>query len=279
MPDLSSRDLGNLRNRALLIRRHILKALFHAQAGHCGGALSCVELIVVLYFHHMRIDPARPDWPEQDRFILSKGHGCLALYATLAERGYFPVDRLKTFDDIDGTLQGHPDIEKTPGIDMSTGSLGQGLSAGIGMAIGVKMGNKDFHTYALLGDGEVQSGQVWEAAMAAPYFKLGNLTAIIDRNRLQLVGDTEKTMPIEPLRKKWEDFGWKVIEINGHDIEKIHEALNEAKSSKDKPTIIIASTIKGKGVSFMENEVCWHSKPMSEDEYNKAMEELNKVSA
>lgn len=277
MPTLSNMDMGNLRKKSLLIRRHVLKALFHAQAGHCGGALSCVELIIVLYFHHMHIDPARPDWSDRDRFILSKGHGCLAMYAALAERGYFPVNRLKTFDDIDGILQGHPDIEKTPGVDMSTGSLGQGLSVGIGMAIGAKMGNKNFHTYVLLGDGELQSGQVWEAAMAAPHFKLGNLTAIIDRNRLQLVGDTEKIMPLEPLRKKWEDFGWKVIEINGHDIEKVHEALDEANSSKDKPTIIIASTIKGKGVSFMENEVSWHSRPMSEDEFNKAIEELDRV--
>jgi transketolase len=236
----------NLKKKSQLIRRHIMRALFHAQAGHCGGALSCVELMAVLYFHHMRLNPSRPDWSDRDRFILSKGHGCLALYAALAEKGYFPVDKLNTFDDIDGVLQGHPDIEKTPGIDMSTGSLGQGLSAGIGMAIGAKIGKKDFHTYVLLGDGEVQSGQVWEAAMAAPHYRLGNLTAIIDRNKLQLVGDTEETMPLEPLREKWEDFGWKVIE--------------------------------GKGISFMEDEVSWHSKPMSEDEFNKAMEELNRVS-
>jgi len=266
--------ISNLEEKAEKVRGDIIKMLFRAQAGHCGGALSAVEIIIALYYSIMRIDPKRPQWVDRDRFVLSKGHGCLALYAVLADKGYFPRESLASFDTVGSILQGHPDMLKTPGVDMSTGLLGQGLSVGVGMALGVRLDKKECRIYVLLGDGELQSGQIWEAAMAAGHYKLDNLTAIVDRNGLQIVGPTENTMSLEPLSSKWSDFGWNVLEIDGHNIKQIINALKLASTKKDKPTIIIANTIKGKGVSFMEGKAEWHSKCVTEEEMRKALNEL-----
>jgi len=245
-----------------------------AQVGHIGGSFSSAEILTSLYFYIMRVDPANPNWPDRDRFILSKGHGASLLYSTLAERGFFPVEKLSTFGKLGSILQVHPDRTKVPGVEASTGALGQGLSIGIGMALAAKLDKKDYHTYVVLGDGETQEGQIWEAAMFASHSKVDNLTAILDYNNVQLMGNVPEIMQIKPVKEKWNSFGWNTIEIDGHDFKQIIGAANSAKMKKEVPTIIIARTTKGKGVSFMQNTCEWHGKVPSEGEYKKAIREL-----
>lgn len=245
-----------------------------AKVGHIGGSFSSAEILTSLYFYMMRIDPSNPNWPDRDRFILSKGHGATLLYSTLAERGFFPVKELSTFGKLGSILQVHPDRNKVPGVEACTGALGQGLSIGIGMALAAKIDKKDYHTYVVLGDGEIQEGQIWEAAMFASHFKLDNLTAILDYNNVQLMGNVPEIMQINPVKEKWNSFGWNTIEIDGHDFKQIISAANSAKMKKEVPTIIIARTTKGKGVSFMQNKCEWHGKVPSEGEYEKAIREL-----
>jgi len=266
--------IENLKARALQIRRLIIKMLCEAGSGHSGGSLSAADLVTALYFHQMRHKPKDPSWPDRDRFILCKGHCAPLLYAALAESGYFPEKELMTLRKINSHLQGHPDMRKAPGIEATTGSLGQGLSIANGIALGGKLDKKDYTVYALLGDGEVDEGQVWEAAMFASHYRLDNVIGIIDRNRLQVDGPTEEVMTIEPLVDKWNSFGWQVIEIDGHNFPEIIEALDEAKQVKGKPSVIVANTIKGKGVSFMEGKVGWHGKAPSKEEAQKALKEL-----
>jgi len=233
--------------------------------GHPGGGLSVVEIMTVLYFSLMRVDPSNPSWPDRDRLVLSKGHGAAAWYSALALKGYFPLQELERFRKKGSILQGHPDMRKTPGVDMTSGSLGQGLSAALGMALAARMQKRRFQVYVLLGDGEVQEGQIWEAAMAASHFRPGNLIAILDHNRLQLDGLVSQVMPIEPLMAKWQAFGWETVEcMDGHNIAHLLQAFETAQSVLDCPVMIIAHTVKGKGVSFMENEPAWHgvSDPM-----------------
>jgi len=263
-----------LTKQAQTIRCHILAMITDAQVGHIGGSFSSADILTALYFHIMRIDPLNPNWPDRDRFILSKGHGATLLYSALAERGFFSVDELSTFGKLGSILQVHPDRNKVPGVEASTGALGQGLSIGIGMALAAKLDKKNYHTYVVLGDGEIQEGQVWEAAMFASHFKVDNLTAILDYNNVQLMGNVPDIMQIKPVKEKWESFGWNTIEINGHDFSQIINAVNSAKMKKGVPTIIIAKTIKGKGVSFMQNTCEWHGKAPSNEEYKKAIREL-----
>ncbi len=267
--------IEKLRKKAKLIRRDIIQMLYEAGSGHSGGSLSSTDIVTVLYFHYLRHRPDNSDWPDRDRFILSKGHCAPLLYAVLAESGYFPKKELRTLRRINSHLQGHPDMRKTKGVEASTGSLGQGLSISCGIALGGKLDKKNYTVYVLLGDGEIQEGQVWEAAMFASHYHLDNIVVIIDRNRLQVDGPTNKIMTIEPLADKWKAFGWKVIIIDGHSMNQILDALEKAKETKDKPTIIIANTIKGKGVSFMESQVDWHGKAPSKDEAEKALLELS----
>ncbi|MGE5593103.1 MAG: transketolase [Betaproteobacteria bacterium] len=256
------------------VRHHILSMIHTSGAGHPGGSLSCVEILVALYFREMRVKPEDPHWPDRDRFVLSKGHASAALYSVLAERGFFPVDELPTFDAIDSRLQGHVDMAKTPGVDMSTGSLGQGLSAACGMALGAKVSRKDFRVYCLLGDGETQEGQVWEAAMFAGNKGLDNLTAIVDYNKVQLCGPVAQVMPLEPYTDKWRSFGWSVVEVDGHDFEQLISGFRRARETAGVPTVLVAHTVKGKGVSFMEGQAKWHSRPIAGDELERALEEI-----
>ncbi len=261
------------------VRINIIRSVHHAKGGHLGGPFSAVELLVSLYFHELRIDPQNPSWEERDRFILSKGHSAIGLYAVMAERGFFPKEELMTFDAIDSRLQGHPDMTKTPGIDMSSGSLGQGLSAGIGIALGARMLGKDCRTYVMIGDGEAQEGQIWEAAFIASRYKLDNLVAILDNNKVQQFG-WQYPMPLPPIdhpAQKFEAFGWNVIEINGHDFKEILDAFAAAKKVKGKPTIIIANTIKGKGISFAEGKYQWHARVPNDEELAQALVELEKA--
>ena len=274
MVKLEQRELERIANK---LRIRTLEMLFHAQAGHPGGSLSCADILAALYFNVMRIDPNNPKWEDRDRFILSKGHAAPILYATLAERGYISDDVLNTYDEINSCLQAHPCMVHTPGVDMSSGSLGQGLSVAVGMGIGAKLLGKDSRFYCLLGDGELQEGQVWEAAMAAPRFGCDNVVAIVDYNRVQLLDFVDNIVPIEPLPEKWLAFNWNVMEIDGHDIGEIIAACEAAKEVKGKPTVIIAHTIKGKGVSFMENTWQWHSKVMNQAQYDQALAELKAV--
>lgn len=267
----------SLRNKTKTIRKDILEMIYSAGSGHPGGSLSIADVITVLYFHEMKIDPAHPKWPDRDRFILSKGHTCPAWYSCLAERGFFPVESLSTLRSIDSMLQGHPDMKKTPGIDFTTGSLGQGLSAGVGMALSSKMDAMSNRVYVVLGDGELNEGQVWEAVMLAAKYQLDNLVAIVDYNKLQLDGTTEEIMPLEPLSLKWKAFNWEVVSINGHDIPSILQALETAHHTKGKPTCIIAHTIKGKGISFMENQLDWHGKAPDKEQLDKALDEIGGI--
>ncbi len=266
-----------LEEKANKIRQDILQAIYYAKSGHPGGSLSCADILTVLYFNEMNINPHKPDDESRDRFILSKGHASAALYATLAERGYFLVDDLVTFRHIDSPFQGHPDLNKILGVDMSTGSLGQGLSVANGMAMASKMNSMGYRVYCLLGDGELQEGQVWEAAMTASRYKLDNLCAIVDCNNLQLTGNTEdiKGLNDRDIAEKFKSFGFNTLTIDGHSIEQIMFAFGKAEETKGKPTVIIAKTIKGKGVSFMEKDVSWHGKALNDEEYKKALEELN----
>ena len=261
--------------KANQLRQQLLKMLHRAGSGHPGGSLSSIDIIATLYYSVMRIDPGKPGWEDRDRFILSKGHACPALYVVLADRGFFPKGELDHLRQIDVLLsQGSVDY-KVPGVEMPGGSLGQGLSAGIGMALGARHLDKDFRVFVLMGDGETQEGQVWEAAMAASHFKLGGLTAFLDYNKLQGDGPVNETINLEPLAEKWMAFGWNVIEIDGHDFEQIKSTCEQAKSIKDRPTYVIAHTVKGKGVSFMENVASWHGSSVSNDEeLEQALSEL-----
>jgi len=260
------------------IRLTVLKMIYEAGSGHPGGSLSAVEIISTLYFDKMRVDPKNPDWVDRDRFVASKGHCAPTLYAVLAEKGFFPKTELNTFRRINSSLQGHPDMLKTPGVDMSTGSLGHGVSVGIGMALGGRLSQKDFYVYVLVGCGELNEGQIWEAAMAAVKYRLDHLIVFLDYNRYQLDGGMDEIMPLGDVSAKWKSFGWKVIEINGHEPEKISDAIDEAKKVRGSPTIILAHTIKGKGVSFMENTNVWHGRKISKEEYEKAVSELTEGS-
>ena len=265
-----------LEEKSRLTRRDVIEMMWHGQGGHIGGSLSIIEILTVLYFSELRIDPKKPDWEDRDRLILSKGHAAASLYAILADKGYFPKERL--FDTfrvcIGGMLQEHPDMQNIPGIDMSSGSLGMGLSVGVGMALGKRLMKKDFYIYVILGDGEIQEGQIWEAAMAAGHYHLNELIAIIDYNNLQVNGFIDEILTIEPIKDKWEAFNWNVEEIDGHNIKEISNSLKKARNYKDKPSVIIAHTIKGKGVSFIENKIEWHSRNLTYEEMKKALKEL-----
>jgi len=268
--------IKDLQRKALLIRKYVVDSVYRAGSGHPGGSLSIADILSCLYFHEMRHDPKNPKWPDRDRLVLSKGHACPALYAALAMSGYFPVEELKNLRKTGHFLQGHPCMKKVPGVDMSTGSLGQGLSAAIGMAIAGKLDDKDYRVFAILGDGEMDEGQIWEAAASAAHHSLDNLIAILDRNGLQIDGQTEEILNLEPIQWRWRAFGWDVIEIDGHNIEEILDAIHEA-DKNEKPTLIIAYTIKGKGVSFMEGSLSFHGKPPSKGQYIKAMSELKQA--
>jgi transketolase len=259
---------------AYKLRRGTIETLWRAQAGHPGGCLSAAEILTALYFKVMRVDPANPDWDDRDRFVLSKGHAAVIYYVALMERGYFSADTLATYDEVGSILQGHPDLH-TPGVDMASGSLGQGLSAGVGMALGARLDKRDVRVYVLLGDGELQEGQVWEAALAGAKFGLDSLVAIVDDNRVQLMGDTAAIMPVEPIPDKWRAFGWNVLECDGHEVEAIVAACEAAKAVKGRPSVIVAQTTKGKGVSFMENTHRWHSNVLSDELRDQALAELS----
>ena len=261
------------------VRKNALTGIFNAASGHPGGSLSIADLLTLLYFEVMNVDPKNPKNPQRDRFVLSKGHTAPALYSVLAERGFFPTEDIKTLRNIDSYLQGHPDMNKVPGVDMSTGSLGQGVSAAGGMALAAKLDNKDYRVYTVLGDGELEEGQVWEQAMFAAHYNLDNLTAFIDFNGLQIDGDITKVMNPTPIDKKFEAFGWHVIVTDAHDFDKLESAIAEAKATKDKPTAIIMKSVKGKNVSFMENNPAWHGAAPNEEQYNQAISELDKIIA
>ncbi len=263
-----------LESKAKVVRKHIVEMTHSAKSGHPGGSLSSADILVALYFKIMNHRPYDTQWEDRDRFVLSKGHAAPALYAVLAEAGYFQVDELKSLRQLGSRLQGHPSRSKTPGVEMSTGSLGQGLSVANGMALGARLNRKLSRIFCLCGDGEMQSGQNWEAAMLAAHYKLDNLTAFVDRNQLQIDGPTEQVMSLEPLGEKWMAFGWNVIEINGHDMRQILEACDRAKEVRGKPTMVIAHTIKGKGVSFMEGALQFHGKAPNDDELRVALKEL-----
>ncbi len=260
---------------AVKLRKHIIEMLYLAKSGHPGGSLSAVEAIVALYFHHMRHNPKDPHDPNRDRFVLSKGHAAPALYAALAECGYFDVEELKHLRQINCMLQGHPVCTHIPGVEASTGSLGHGLSFAVGIALAGKLDKKDYRVYVMVGDGETNEGQIWEAATSATHYKLDNLTALIDRNFLQIDGRTEDVLRLESVRDRWSSFGWHVIEVDGHDIEEIIDALLTASETENQPTMIILNTVKGKGVSFMENNIDFHGVPPNEMEYKLAMKELD----
>lgn len=262
-------------NKAYKIRREILEMTTEAGSGHPSGSLSCVDVITALYFHVMRHNPKDPDWSERDRFVLSKGHAAPALYAILAEAGYIDPKELKNLRKLSSILQGHPDKNRVPGIENSSGSLGNGLAIANGMALAGKLDGKNYRVYVLLGDGECQEGLIWESAMLSVHYKLDNLTAIVDRNGLQIDGPTERVMGLEPLAKKWEAFGWDVLEVDGHDIAAIIDALERAKKMRGKPTVIIAHMIKGSGVPSKEWITSFHGKPLLPEECKKALRELD----
>ena len=267
-----ARELSIIANK---IRKNALTAVYSASSGHPGGSLSIADVLSVLYFEVMNVDPKNPKDPDRDRFVLSKGHCAPALYGVLAEKGFFPVEDCATFRKASSYLQGHPDMKGVPGVDMSSGSLGQGICAANGMALAAKIDKKDYRVYTVLGDGELEEGQVWEAAMYAAHYKLDNVTAFVDFNGLQIDGDISKVMSPLPIDKKFEAFGWNVIVVNAHDIEALHNAILSAQSVKGQPTVIIMESIKGKGVSFMENEAGWHGKAPNKEEYEQAIAELD----
>lgn len=269
--------LTELKRIANNIRLGTIEAVYNASSGHPGGSLSIAEILAYLYFEELNIDPKNPTWEDRDRFVLSKGHTSPGLYAALAERGFFPKEDLKTFRHIDSHLQGHPDMKGTPGVDMSTGSLGLGFSAACGMALSGKIYGKDYRVYAMLGDGELNEGQIWEAAMFAPHYKLDNLCAFVDFNGLQIDGTTDEVMSSAPIDEKFKSFNWNVIPIDAHDFNQIEAALNAAKAHKGQPTMIFAKSIKGKGVSYMENSVGWHGAAPNKEEYEQAVAELTAV--
>lgn len=262
---------------ATKVRKDIIEQVYRAQSGHPGGSLSIADVLTTLYFGNIDVDINNSKWEDRDRFVLSKGHCSPALYAVLAEKGFFPVEDLKGFRNIESVLQGHPDMKYIKGVDMSSGSLGQGLSAANGMALSAKIHKKNFRVYCALGDGEIAEGQVWEAAMFASHYKLDNVTAFVDVNGLQIDGATKDVMNSEPIDKKFESFGWRVIKIDGHNYSEIETAIIKAKETKEKPTVIICKTIKGKGVSFMENQTKWHGSAPNEEQYNQAIKELDEL--
>ena len=270
-------DILALKKTANEVRKGIVTAVHSAKSGHPGGSLSAADILTYLYFEEMNIDPKDPKKADRDRFVLSKGHIAPALYSTLAHRGYFPVEDLTTLRHVGSYLQGHPDMKHIPGVDMSSGSLGQGISAAVGMALAAKLQNKDYRTYTLLGDGEIQEGQVWEAAMFAGSRKLDNLVVIVDNNGLQIDGPIDEVNSPYPIGAKFEAFNFNVVEIDGHDFDQIADAFKQAKECKGKPTAIIMKTIKGKGVSFMENQVSWHGSAPNDEQCKQALEELEKV--
>jgi len=264
----------HLREKARQLRIHIVDMIYTAQSGHPGGALSIADIMAALYFDILRIDPAQPRRPGRDRFILSKGHACPAWYACLAMRGFFATEHLKTLRKFESILQGHPDMLKTPGVDMTTGSLGQGLSLGLGMALEGRFAKKNFDVYVILGDGEINEGMVWEAAAAANKYKLDNVVAIIDNNKLQMDGFTEDVMPMEPIGEKFKAFNWEVMSVDGHDMAQVLSTLQRARDFRGKPVCIVAETVKGKGVSYMENVRKWHGDVPDDEEFQIAMREL-----
>lgn len=266
-------DIKTLEDKARQIRRLIIEMLAKAGSGHPGGSLSSTEIMTVLFFHELRNKSNEPNWPDRDRFHLSKGHCCPVLYAVLAERGYFDKKELSTLRQFGSLLQGHPD-RRTPGVEAASGSLGQGLSVALGMSLAAKIDKKDYRVYCLMGDGEIQEGNIWEAAMAAAHYKCDNLCAILDYNGFQIDGKVCDIMALEPLKDKWQAFGWHVIEIDGHNIKEIINAFNQAKKIKGQPVIVIAKTVKGKGVSFMENVADFHGKTPNEPETKQAFDEL-----
>lgn len=274
MMEYTKELLEELEERARTIRRRVVESVGVGVAGHIGGSNSAADLVTALYFYKMRHNPKDPKWRERDRFLLSKGHVGILQYAALAEAGYFPVEDLKHAKEIGFYLQGHPDVLKTPGIEAGTGSLGQGLSIGLGMALGMKLDGINSNVYVLVGDGEIAEGQIWEAAMAASAYHADNLTAIVDRNQMQANGLIKERFDSGALKEKWEGFGWNVLEIDGHDMKAILKALDEADGFKDRPTVILANTVKGKGLSFAENVVGFHNGMLTEELYQKAMEEL-----
>ena len=271
---MNSSEITQLKILAAKARLGAVIGTFHGKSGHPGGSLSAADIFTYLYFKEMNVDPANPNMADRDRFVLSKGHCCPSLYAVLALKGYFDWSELEKLRHVGAMLQGHPDMKGTPGIDMSSGSLGQGISAACGMALAAKLDNKDYRVYTVLGDGECEEGQVWEAAMFASHNNLDNLVVFVDQNGLQIDGPVQEVCGIEPLDKKFESFGFEVIKIDGHNFEDIENALNKAKATKGKPTAILAKTIKGKGVSFMENQVGWHGKACNEEELAVATKEL-----
>ncbi len=272
---LDEKEISSLNGKCITIRKHIIESCGIAGSGHPGGSLSCVELLTALYFKIMKIDPQNPSWRARDRFILSKGHACPGLYGALAERGFFPVEDLKTLRKLGSRLQGHPDSNRTPGVDASAGSLGQGLSIANGMAMAGKFNQQDYYVYVLLGDGEIEEGQVWEAAMSSSHYKLDHLIAFLDYNHFQIDGNIKDVMCPEPVVDKFKVFGWDVAEVEGHDIEQIILTIEKAKADLNgKPTMIVMHTTKGKGVSFMENRFEWHGKSLNAEHIKNAMTEL-----
>lgn len=270
-------EIDDLKKTALLLRQDIVKMTTEAGSGHPSTSLSAVEIVTALYFKVMRHDAKNPDWPDRDRFILSKGHGAPVLYSAMARTGYFPLDLLKTLRKFGSSIQGHPEKQRLAGIEASSGSLGQGLSIGIGMALAARLDRKDYRVYVVMGDGEIDEGQVWEAAMFAPHYHLDNLTAVVDRNGQQQDGWGKDIMNSEPLMDKWKSFGWHVIDIDGHDLHQVLEAFDEAKSTKGRPTVIIARTVKGKGVALLENNTNFHGVPLKPEQMEKALLELTQL--
>ena len=271
---MDSSEKKQLSLTANRVRQHIIEGTFNAKSGHPGGSLSATDVITYLYFKEMKVDPKNPKCEDRDRFVLSKGHAAPALYGALAVRGFFPEDEIKNLRKPQSFLQGHPDMRKVPGVDMSTGSLGQGVSCAVGMALAGKVAGKDYRVYTVLGDGEIQEGQVWEAAMFASHKKLDNLTIFIDNNNLQIDGTMDEVNSPYPIPEKFAAFGWNTVEIDGHDFDQIEDAISQAKSVKDKPTAVIMHTVKGKGVSFMEDQVGWHGVAPNAEQYENAMKEL-----
>jgi len=269
-----AKSLQELQDIAKRVRREIVTMIGAAKSGHPGGSLSAVEVVVELFFDRMHIDPKNPSWPDRDRFILSKGHAAPVLYAAMAEAGYTPIDKLNTLRQLGSIYQGHPDVRFLPSLDASTGSLGEGVSLGIGMALAARLDGRSYRTYVMIGDGESQEGQIWEAAMAAAFHKVDNLVCIVDYNGIQLDGFVKDIMEVAPLADKWRSFGWHAIEINGNDLPAVKNAFNEAEATKGKPTCIVAHTIKGKGVSFMENNPKFHGVAPTPEEVKLALQEL-----
>lgn len=272
----STELVRELEKKAITVRQEIVKMTSNAGSGHLGGSLSCVDILVVLYFHHLKHNPQNPSWSERDRFVLSKGHAAPAFYATLALSGYFPKEELSTFRKINSRLQGHPDNRKTPGVEVSTGSLGQGLPVAIGMASGLKLAGKNNHVYALVGDGELNEGEIWEAAMFANHYKVVNIIALVDRNHGQNDGREEDVMSMEPLAAKWAAFGWNVFGIDGHNIKDLLDVLDKSMENRKKPIVIIAETVKGKGISLVEGNNDYHAKCLPKELAAQAVAELEK---